>query len=93
MSKHYTLTKVVPRTKAQIADRREEIHADHLDYFYGDHWSIFIDKFNVCFLEFDIGHFASKFIVREITIEDYDSLKRDKSLFTQISRKVRCDGS
>jgi hypothetical protein len=89
MSEHYKLKKIVPPTEAQLAERREKIHADHLDYFYGDHWSIFIDKANRCFLEFDVGHFASEFIVREITRKDYDSLKRDKSLFTQISRKVR----
>lgn len=89
MSEYYKLKKVEPPTEAQLSERQEKKHADHLDYFYGDHWSIFIDKANKCFLEFDVGHFASEFIVREISHDDYGSLKKDKSLFTQVSRKAR----
>ena len=47
-----------------------------------------LTKENKHFLEFDAGHFASEFIVREISKDDYESLKKDKSLYIQISRKV-----
>lgn len=67
---------------------REKIHADHLDYFYGEYWCIFIDKSNKCFLEFDIGRFGSQFITREISKEDYDSLKEDTSKFNSIRLKL-----
>jgi hypothetical protein len=86
MSKYYTLVEVDSPTEAEMSERREKIHADHLDYFYGNHWNIFIDKENKCFLEFDVGHLASKFIVKEISRKDYDSLKTDTSLFDKISR-------
>jgi hypothetical protein len=88
MSKYYTSEDVVPPTEAQMLEKREIIHADHLDYFYGDHWNIFIDKSNKSFLEFDIGHLASNFIVREISRQDYDLLKTDTSLFSTVSRKL-----
>lgn len=88
MSEYYKLKEIEPPTEAQMHERREKIHADHLDYFYGDHWNIFIDKTNKYYLEFDIGHFASEFVIREISRNDYESLKRDKSLFEQISRVV-----
>lgn len=68
---------------------RDKIHAEHLDYYYGDYWCMFIDKSNKCFLEFDIGRFGAKFITCEISQEDYDSLKEDNSKFDSISRKYR----
>jgi len=89
MSEYYKLEEVDQPTDAQLLKRRETKHADHLGYFYGDHWNIFIDKENKCFLEFDIGHFSSEFIIREITHESYNLLKNDKSLFEKISRNVR----
>jgi len=88
MSEYYKLKKFDPPTEAQMHERREEAHADHLDYFYGDHWNIFIDKANKCYLEFDIGHFASEFVIREISCNEYESLKKDKSSFERISRMV-----
>lgn len=86
MSEFYKLKEIEPPTEDQMHERREKAHADHLDYFYGDHWNVFIDKVNRCYLEFDIGHFASEFVIREISRDDYDSLKMDKSLFDKISR-------
>ena len=49
-------------TKKQTSEFRRKKHANHLDYFYGDYWSIFEDKNHKFFLEFDVGHFASKFV-------------------------------
>ena len=83
-----TSKKIEPPTEAQLKQKRDKIHSDHLEYFYGDNWCIFIDKFNKCFLEFDAGHFSSEFIVREISPKDYDLLKKDKSLYIEISRKI-----
>jgi len=89
MSNYYTLKKVELPTKSQIEEKRALLHAEHLDYFYGDFWSIYIEKDGGCYLEFDEGHLATKFITREISKEDYESLKSDKTLFKIISRKVR----
>lgn len=82
------MKKGVYPTQEQVAEARRKTHADHLDYFYGDYWSIFEDKNNRFFLEFDVGHFASKFVVREISGEDYNALKNDKSLFDSVRRSV-----
>jgi len=89
MSDYYTVKKVELPTKSQIEEKRALLHAEHLDYFYGDFWSIYIEKDSRCYLEFDVGHLATKFITREISKEDYESLKSDKALFKIISRKVR----
>ena len=83
-----TSKKINPPTKAELKERRDKAHGDHLEYFYGAGWCVYIDKENKYFLEFDAGHFASEFIVREISKDDYESLKKDKSLYIQISRKV-----
>lgn len=73
-------------TDEELAKNRKEIHADHLDYFYGDNWCIFIDKESACFITFDVGHFISEFITQEISYDDYNSLKKDKSLFSKIKK-------
>jgi len=80
--------KIERPNKEQLKQIRDETHKDHLEYYYGDHWCIFIDINEKCFLEFDVGHFASRFIIREISKKDYDELKDDKSQYTKISRKV-----
>ena len=49
----------------------------------------YIEKDGRCYLELDEWHLATKFITREISKEDYESLKSDKTLFKIISRKVR----
>ncbi|MCG9685258.1 hypothetical protein L1D31_22335 [Vibrio sp. Isolate23] len=89
MNKHYKLVEIDLPTETQLSEMRATKHADHLDYFYGEHWNTFINRDHKCFLEFDVGHFASEFIVREITYEHYCSLKKDKSLFEAISMSVR----
>lgn len=88
MSQFYTMKKGVYPTDEQVAETRRKAHAEHLDYSYGDHWSIFEDKEYRCFIEFDVGHFASEFIIREISRDDYSALKNDKSLFTNIIKGI-----
>ena len=44
MSKFYTMKKGVYPTGERVAETRRKKHAEHLDYFYGDYWSIFVDK-------------------------------------------------
>lgn len=75
-------------TEEQMAEARRKKHADDLDYFYGDYWNIFEDKNHRFFLEFDIGHFATNFVVREISGDDYRALKNDKSLFDRVRGSV-----
>lgn len=87
MSKFYSTKEGVYPTDEQVAGTRQKKHANHLDYFYGDYWSIYMDKDHRCFIECDIGHFASKFIVRQISREDYAALKKDKSLFESVVRQ------
>lgn len=89
MSKFYTTEKGVHHTDQQVAEIRRNKHAEHLNYFYGDHWSIFEDKEHRCFIEFDVGHFASEFIVRELSRDDYTALKNDKSLFNTVIRQFK----
>ena len=86
MSKHYAMKNGVYPTDEQVAKTRRKVHAYHLDYFYGDYWSIFEDKEHRCFIEFDVSHFASKFITREVSRDDYTALKNDKSLFNRVIR-------
>ncbi len=87
MSKFYTMKKGVYPTDEQVAETRRKKHAEHLDYFYGNYWSIFVDKDHRCFIEFDVGHFASNFIVRQISHDDYAALKNDTSLFNSVIRQ------
>lgn len=68
----------------EIIKSRKLAHAEHIDYFYGDYWCIFMDKDKKCFLEFDKGHFASEFVIKEISLEDYNSLKTDKSQYQRV---------
>lgn len=89
MSNNYTKKKGQYPTNEQLAETRRKKHAKHLDYFYGDHWSIFEDKDHRCFIEFDAGHFASEFIVREISRDDYAALKKEKNLFHKIIRSLK----
>ncbi len=88
MSKYYTMKQGVCPTEEQVVEARRKKHAKHLDYFYGDYWSIFEDEDHRFFVEFDVGHFASKFVVREITGDDYRALKNDKGLFDKVRRSV-----
>ena len=76
------------QNEEKTTELRRKKHKDHLDYFYGDYWNIFIDADEKCYLEFDKGHFATDFVVREITRVEYDSLKNDKTLFKSISNKL-----
>lgn len=41
MDELYTLKELTP---SELAERRARIHTEHLDYFYGDFWSMYIDK-------------------------------------------------
>lgn len=82
------MSKLYNPTNEQLAETRRKVHADHLDYFYGNHWSIFEDKKHRCFIEFDVGHFAAKFVVKEISRDDYKALKNDKSLFDKIVKSL-----
>lgn len=87
--KHATVwTKDIKPSKEKMAEVRRKKHANHLDYFYGNHWCIFEDEDHKFFLEFDVGHFASKFIAHEISSDDYKKLKNDKSLFDIIRSKL-----
>lgn len=88
MNKYYTMRQGVYPTEEQVTEARRKKHAKHLDYFYGDYWSIFEDEEHRFFIEFDVGHLASKFVVREITGDDYRALKNDKSLFNKVRRSV-----
>jgi hypothetical protein len=67
---------------------RAKAHENHLEYMYGDYWTIYIDKNQVHYLELDIGHLIPEFISVRITKEDYESLKDDLSTFKTISQKV-----
>ena len=89
MSKYYTQKPLAYPTEERVAEKRAEKHKNHIDYFYGSYWNIFIKEDGRCFLEFDIGHFATEFIIREIPKKDYDALKADTSLFEKISNSVR----
>ena len=89
MNQYYKSVEIELPTNAQLLEKREIKHSEHLGYFYGEHWNIYINRENRCFLEFDVGHFSPEFIVREITYENYCSLKEDKYLFNKISINVR----
>lgn len=87
MSKFIHNEKGVYPTDELVAEARWKKHANHLDYFYGDYWLIYKDKDHRCFIEFDIGHFASKFIVRQISHDNYVALKKDNSLYNSLIRQ------
>ena len=71
-------------TDEELQKKREEIHREHLDYFYGDYWSIYIDANNRYFLEHDTGHFATNFVTKQISKSTYRKLKSDPSSFDKL---------
>ena len=81
------LKKITPPNRAEIVKRRKEMHKNHLDYFYGDYWCIYMDNENKCFLECDAGSIATKIETKQINYDDYNSLKEDPSSFKVIQNK------
>ncbi len=71
-------------TDEEVQRARQEAHKDHLDWFYGDYWDIFIDKRNRFFLEHDVGHLDTKFIITEISETTYNLLKAEPSRFDEL---------
>ena len=67
---------------------RKKKHIEHLEYFYGDYWSVFMDKNRKCYLEIPIGTIWTEWVIREISLEDYISLKEDESRYLEIEQKV-----
>ncbi len=88
MSKFCTTKPGKYPTDEETAEHRKKKHIGHAEYFYGNYWCCFMDDSGKCFLEFDVGHFASEFITRKISREDYEALKQDESLFNDISGKI-----
>ena len=58
------------------------------EYVIGQHWFIFIDEKGDCFIEFDVGHFASKFVHAKITAKEYRDLAKNFRLYNFIVNKI-----
>ena len=82
------LGKTFRPNSASALKAREAANKENLETVYGQHWKIFIDKNNKHFIEFDVDHFASKFVYAEITEDEYRALEKDFTLFNMITRKI-----
>ena len=75
-------------TDEEMASARQKADVDHVETTYGNFWSTYLHKNSKYYLEFDIGHFSSKFVAGEITESKYIALKGDFSLFEKIRNAV-----
>lgn len=84
----YTLTPGKLPTEEERATARAKADVDHIETTYGNFWKVFKHKNGKHYLEFDSGHFSSKFAVAEITEQQYISLKEDFSLYKEFVSKI-----
>lgn len=68
---------------------RPKKHSESDNEIVGDYWRVWIEN-DRCFYEYDAGHFASKFVVFEITKEDFVLIKSGKITNQDLTKKYTC---